>query len=70
MKINTAVGSRKINRDAKLNINQDVFIVHIFLLFLGAKDLPDCHVRLVSKGCSVISSKSPSHAFRLSSIYY
>ncbi len=40
MKINTAVGSRKINRDAKLNINQDVFIVHIFLLFLGAKDLP------------------------------
>ncbi len=41
MKINTAVGSRKINRDAKLNLNQDVFIVHIFLLFLGAKDLPN-----------------------------
>ncbi len=36
MKINTAVGSRKINRDAKLNINQDFFIVQIVLLFLGA----------------------------------
>ncbi len=36
MKINTAVGSRKINRDAKLNINQYFFIVQIVLLFLGA----------------------------------
>ncbi len=36
MKINTEVGSRKINRDAKLNINQDFFIVQIVLLFLGA----------------------------------
>ncbi len=36
MKINTAVGSIKINRDAKLNINQDLFIVQIVLLFLGA----------------------------------
>ncbi len=36
MKINTAVGSIKINRDAKLNINQDFFIVQIVLLFLGA----------------------------------
>ncbi len=30
----------------------------------------DCHAHLVSKASSVISSKSPSPAFRWSSIYY
>ncbi len=30
----------------------------------------NCHAHLVSKAGSVISSKSPSHAFRWSSIYY
>ncbi len=30
----------------------------------------DCHAHLINKAASVISSKSPSHAFRWSSIYY
>ncbi len=53
MTINTAVESRKINRDAKLNINQDFFIVQIVLGSYreSDKDLPVDRDRRVGDHC-------------------